>query len=175
MQCRNFNFGLTTKARGLQKCKPKMKLRSHISCSRECRRMWRNEPPPPKWTPLWELEPRWILEFSKSDWRDQNSLHWIIPHIIGKILKLRCLKWTCIIDLNTLNISYGQKKSQKSNCQFDSQPLKVKNFPDLSMNKQCVTYCWKVLDKGYNFASNLILIESLQNKLWASKVARVPI
>jgi hypothetical protein len=36
------------------------------------------------------------------------------------------------------------------------------------------TYCWKALDKGYNFASNLIAIEYFYANLWALKVARVP-
>jgi hypothetical protein len=36
-------------------------------------------------------------------------------------------------------------------------------------------YRWKALDEGYNFALNLILIEGLHTKLWAPKVARVPI
>jgi hypothetical protein len=35
--------------------------------------------------------------------------------------------------------------------------------------------CWKVLDEGYNFSSNLISIEGLHTKLWAPKIARVPI
>jgi hypothetical protein len=37
------------------------------------------------------------------------------------------------------------------------------------------TYRWKDLEDGYNFASNLILIGGLKKKLWASKVAKVPI
>jgi hypothetical protein len=36
-------------------------------------------------------------------------------------------------------------------------------------------YRWKALDKGYNFALNIILIESLHTKLWASIVAKDPI
>jgi hypothetical protein len=37
------------------------------------------------------------------------------------------------------------------------------------------TYCWKALDKNYNFALDLTLIEGLHDKLWASKVPEVPI
>jgi hypothetical protein len=37
-----------------------------------------------------------------------------------------------------------------------------------------MTYCWKALDKGYNFALDLILIRGLHAKLWGLKVARVP-
>jgi hypothetical protein len=77
--------------------------------------------------------------------------------------------------LDILNTSYGQKKGQESNCQFNSRPLKVKNFSDFLVCRWRTTHCWKVVDKGYNFASDLILIIGLHIKLWASKVARIPI
>jgi hypothetical protein len=34
---------------------------------------------------------------------------------------------------------------------------------------------WKALDEGYNFASNLTSIGGMHTKLWAFKVAEVPI
>jgi hypothetical protein len=37
-----------------------------------------------------------------------------------------------------------------------------------------VTYLQKALDKGYNFALNLISIIGLHTKLWGPKVAGVP-
>jgi len=37
-----------------------------------------------------------------------------------------------------------------------------------------VTYHWKNLDKGYNFALDLISIKGLRTKLWALKLAGVP-
>jgi hypothetical protein len=37
-----------------------------------------------------------------------------------------------------------------------------------------VTYCYKDLDKGYNFALNLISIGGLHAKLWRPKVVKVP-
>ncbi len=43
------------------------------------------------------------------------------------------------------------------------------------MCKQRATYCWKALDKGYNFALDLIVIGGLRAKLWAPKVAEIPI
>jgi hypothetical protein len=36
-----------------------------------------------------------------------------------------------------------------------------------------VKYCWKDFNKGYNFASNFILIGGLQIKLWAPKVMEI--
>jgi hypothetical protein len=37
------------------------------------------------------------------------------------------------------------------------------------------TYFWKTINKGYNFALNLTSIGGLNKKLWASKMAKVPI
>jgi len=62
--------------------------------------------------------------------------------------------------LSTYNTSYGQKKDQKSKCQFDFQPLKVKNRPNLHACRWLTTYLWKAFDKGYNFA-----LDSVQSKV----------
>jgi hypothetical protein len=64
--------------------------------------------------------------------------------------------------------------SQKSNWQFDSRPLKTRNFLDFLPFKWRATYRWKDLDKGYNFDLEVISIDGLHAKLWAPKVARVP-
>jgi hypothetical protein len=64
---------------------------------------------------------------------------------------------------------------QESNNQFDSWPLKVRNHPDLLMCRWHGTYHWKNINKGYNFALDLTSIEGMHKKLWASKVAGVPI
>jgi hypothetical protein len=50
---------------------------------------------------------------------------------------------------------------------------KVGNPPDFLAFRWQVTYCWKALNKGYNFSLNLTSIEGLHTKLWASKVAGV--
>jgi len=76
--------------------------------------------------------------------------------------------------LDILNTSYGQKKGRVSNWQFDSRPLKDKNRPDFCACRWLKTYYWKALDKGYNFASDLISIQGLHAKLWRLKVAGVP-
>jgi hypothetical protein len=39
----------------------------------------------------------------------------------------------------------------------------------------CAKYRWKALDEGYNFVLNLTSIRGLHQKLWASKVVKVPI
>jgi hypothetical protein len=84
-------------------------------------------------------------------------------------------KMGCIAHLDIWNSSYDQKKGRKSNWQFDSRPLQVGNRPDFFVCKWRAKYYWKALDKGYNFASDLIGIEGLCAKLCARKVAGVPI
>jgi hypothetical protein len=70
------------------------------------------------------------LEFNS---RDQNTSDWGVLGVIGKVLKCRCPKWPLIGHLDIFSPSYGQKKGQESNWQFDSRPLKVGNrpFPDV--------------------------------------------
>jgi hypothetical protein len=66
--------------------------------------------------------------------------------------------------INLFSIMMIQKKGQESNCQFDSWPLKVKNFLDLFICRWHATYLWKALDKGYNFALDLTSIRGLHKK-----------
>jgi hypothetical protein len=57
------------------------------------------------------------------------------------------------------------KRKAESNWQFDSQPLKVGNRPDLDACKWSGTHRWKALDKSYNFASDLVPIWGLSKEL----------
>jgi hypothetical protein len=66
------------------------------------------------------------------------------------------------------------KKSYGQVWQFDFQPLKVKNRPDFLAWRWRATYHWKDFDKGYNFASNLILIGGLHIKWCPLKIVEVP-
>jgi hypothetical protein len=97
------------------------------------------------------------------------------PYTIKKLLRRRCLKWVCMIHLNTYNTNYGRKKGQKSKCKFDSQPLKIK----IDLIYVCVGdmphIIEKILMRTTTLLANLISIGGLHNKLWASKVTRVPI
>jgi hypothetical protein len=62
-------------------------------------------------------------------------------------------------------LKHKLKKSRKSKCQFDSQPLKVKNLLDLLVSRWLVTYPWKVLNKSYKFSLDLTSIRGLHKKL----------
>jgi hypothetical protein len=128
----------------------------------------------PRQLPLWEMESRWTPEILESDCRGQNSMACDVLYIIGKLLEHRCLKWARIAHFNIWNISYGQKKGQELNCQFDSQPQKVTNRPDVLRYRGRATYRWKALDESYNFASDLTSIRGLLAKLWGSKISKVP-
>jgi hypothetical protein len=100
-------------------------------------------------------------------------MDWKVPYIIGKLLERRYLKWVHMTHLDIYNTSYGQKKGYESNWQFDSKPLKVGNRLDFVACRWRAIHCWKALDEGYNFDSNLISIEGLHTKLWGPKIARI--
>jgi len=121
------------------------------------------------------MESQWTPKTSESNFRGQKSMACSIFYIIGKLLKLKCLKWACIAHLDIWNVSYGQKKGQESNWQLDSRPKKVENRPDLLVCKQRVTYHWKALDENYNFVLDYTSIRGLLTKLWGFNVARVPV
>jgi len=113
--CCNPSLGLVTKARA---CKVVGQER------KESVREWTLTVP--RDLPPWELESWWTPRCSESDCKGQNPMDWRILYTIGKLLKLKYLKWARMTYLNIWNTSYGQKKTQKWNCQFDSQPLKVR-------------------------------------------------
>jgi len=109
-------------------------------------------------------------ENSEDDLRGQIFLPWCVLYMNGKVLKSRCPKWSRIGHLDICSSSYGQKKGQESNCQFDSRPLKVGNrsLPDVA--SRSATRRWKALDESYNFGLNLVPIRVWGEELWASKV-----
>jgi len=75
--------------------------------------------------------------------------------------------------LDIWSTSYGQKKNQESNWQFDSRPPKVGNRPDPEAFRWSATRHWKALNESYKFVSNLIPIGGLGKELWFRKVVGV--
>jgi hypothetical protein len=100
----------------------------------------------------------------------QNTLHWGVLGVIGKVLKRRYKKWPCIGHLDICSPSYGQKKGRESNWQFDSRPLKVGNRPLPDLRIESAIRRWKDLDAGYKFCSDLVAIRRHSRELWAPKV-----
>ncbi len=119
-------------------------------------------------TPLWDkcedethtpksgkLESSATTKNSELDFRGQNTLHWGFLDDIGKVLKCKCPKWPRMRHLDICSSSYGQKKGQESNWQFDSRPLKVRNRPLPGVYRSSVTWHWKALEESYNFSLDL--------------------
>jgi hypothetical protein len=95
---------------------------------------------------------------SKLNCRGQNTLHWGVLYIVGKVSKCRCLKWPCTSHSDICSTSYGWKKGRESNCQFDSRPLKVGNWPDPGVCRWSATHGWKTLKENYKFALDVVSI-----------------
>jgi hypothetical protein len=134
-------------------------------------------------TPLWpsvgvkpntskvgDLESSETPEFSELDSKAQNTSHWGVLGVIGKVLKRRYRKWPRIGHLDICSPSYGQKKGRESNWQFDSRPLKVGNRHVLDVRSGSATSRWKALFEGYNFGSDLVPIGGQGEELWSPKV-----
>jgi hypothetical protein len=119
------------------------------------------------------LESAGTPECSELDSKAQNTLHWGVLNVIGKVLKRRYRKWPRIGHSDICSPSYGQKKGRESNWQFDSRPLKVGNRPLSDVALKSATRHWKALDKSYNFGLGLVPIRAWGEELWPFKVLRV--
>jgi hypothetical protein len=134
-------------------------------------------------TPLWakcegeahtpksgNLESSGTPKNSELELKGQNTLHWSVLGVIGKVLKCRCLNWPRIGHLDIFSPSYGQKKGRESNWQFDSRPLKVRNWPLLDVCSGSATWSWKALKESYNIGLDLAPIRLGSREIWAPKV-----
>jgi hypothetical protein len=61
-----------------------------------------------------DLESSGTSENSELDCKGQNTSHWGVLGIIGKVLKRRCPKWPRMSHLDIYSPSYGQKKGWES-------------------------------------------------------------
>jgi hypothetical protein len=113
-------------------------------------------------------------ECLELDKKGQNTSHWGVLGVVGKVLKCRYRKWPRIGNSDICSPSYGQKKGRESNWQFDSRPLKVRNRPLSDVRFECATRSWKDLDEGYNFGLDLVAIQLHCRELWQFKVPGVP-
>jgi len=110
---------------------------------------------------------------SELNSRGQNTSPWSVLYTVGKVLKCRCPKWPLMSHLDIWSPSYGQKKGRESNWQFDSRPLKVRNWPDFDIFRRSATWRWKALKERHNIDLDLIPIGGLNKKLWMPKVPGV--
>jgi len=114
-----------------------------------------------------------IPKISEFHYKGQNTLHWGVFYIIGKLSKCRCWKWACVGHLDIYNTRYGKKKSRESNWQFDSRPLKVRNRPNPGAFRWTTIHYWKTFEESYKFALDLIPIGGWSKKLWPRKAPGV--
>ncbi len=135
--------------------------------SNYCHNPTLGETPIPK---VGDLESFGTPECLEFDSRDQNTSHWGVVGVIEKVLKFKCPKCPRIGHLDICSPSYGQKKGQESNWQFDSWPLKVGNRPLPDIRIGSATWRWKALEESYNFDSDLVLIKLGSREIWAPKV-----
>jgi len=130
--------------------------------------VWGWSPTLSKWG---DLESSGTPECLEFDSKAQNTSHWGVFGVIGKVLKRRYRKWHRIGHLDICSPSYGQKKKgRESNWQFDSRPLKVGNWPLPDLRIKSATRRWKDLNEGYNFDSDLVAIRLCSRELWAPKI-----
>jgi hypothetical protein len=117
-----------------------------------------------------DLESSGTPECSELDRKAQNTSHWGVLSVIGKVLKRRYRKWLRIGHLDICSSSYGKKKGRESNWQFDSRPQKVGNRPLPDLRIESAIRRWKDLDEGYKFGSDLVTIRPISRELWPPKV-----
>jgi hypothetical protein len=129
-------------------------------------------------TPLWpsvgvkpntpkvgDLESSGTPECLVLDNKAQNTSHWGVLCVIGKVFRRRYRKWPRIGHLDIFLQSYGQKKGWESNWKFDSRPVKVGNRPLPDLRIESVRCRWKDLDEGYKFGSELVAIKLRSREL----------
>jgi hypothetical protein len=99
------------------------------------------------WSPtlgkVGDLESFGTPECLELDSKDQNTSHWGVLSVIGKVLKRRYRKRPRIGHLDICSLNHGQKKGRESNWQFDSRPLKVGNRPLPDIRFERATWRWK--------------------------------
>jgi len=125
----------------------------------------------PNTSKVGDLESSGTPECLEFDSKAQNTSHWGVLGVIGKVLKLRYRKWPRIGHLDICSPSYGQKKGRESNWQFDSRPQKVGNRPLPDLRIESAICRWKDLDEGYNFGLDLVAIRPDSWELWPPKVS----
>jgi hypothetical protein len=126
------------------------------------------------WSPtlgrVGDLESSGTPECWELNSKAQNTSHWSVIGVVGKVLKRRYRKCPRIGHLDICRPSYGQKRGRESNWQFDSRPLKVGNRPLPEVWIGSAKRRWKDLDEGYKLSSDLVVIRLRSRELWAPKV-----
>jgi hypothetical protein len=91
----------------------------HVKCRNPILRECEDETHTPE---MGTWESSGTFKISEFDCKGQNTSHWGVLYIIGKLSKFKCRKWARMSYLDICSTSYDKKKGQESNWQFDSQP-----------------------------------------------------
>jgi hypothetical protein len=118
--CCNLNFGLATKAKGLQGWRPRGSSRvkakrsqgyepkknpgvtSHTPGNvKKCEGLWRSEPSHSQGNSHFgRWSPNGLSKLQRAISGGQNSMARGVLYMIGKLLECRCLKWAHIVHLD---------------------------------------------------------------------------
>jgi len=148
-------------------------IRCMLKCGAVATLLWPSVGVKPNTWKSWDMESSGTPECLELDRKGQNTSHWSVLGVIGKVLKGRYRKCPRIDNSDICSPSYGQRKGRESKCQFDSRPLKVRNRPLPDVRFESATWRWKDLDEGYNFGSGLVAIQLCSRELWWFKVPGV--
>jgi hypothetical protein len=112
-----------------------------------------------------DLESSGTPKNSELDCRGQNTSHWSVLDIIGKVLKCRCPKCLAWVIWTYAAQVMGKRRA--------TWPQKVRNRPDPNVRWRSATWRWKALEESYKIGLNFVPIEGWSEKLWWPKVSEV--
>ncbi len=148
IMCHNPSLGLATKERAYKGAGQKWSSRVTFHAPESVRDYEGMNPHIPKWAPTLGVGvPMDFQIFKGRLWGSKLiGLKSYLYH--QKALKTWMSKMGSHDPFEYLKHKLWPKEGRKLNYQFDSQPLKVENRPDLLAWRWCVTHLWKVLNKG---------------------------
>jgi hypothetical protein len=158
--CRNPNLGLMTKARVYKGAGQEWSLGITFHAPGSVGKFEGMNLHTPKWALTLGVKVLMDSQIFRERLQESKFMYWRVHYIIGKFLELKCFKWARMTHLGTWNTSYGQKKGQESNCQFDSRPLKVGNHSSFLVCRWCANIVGKLLTRH-----TALLQSSLQSKV----------
>jgi len=149
-----------------------MKPGSHISCSWECKRVWGNEPPHSQVNSHFESR---TPKFLEGNCKGQNSLDWRVFLYHWKAFETKMFKMGSHDPFKHLKHKLWPKEGPGVKLAVWLPTTKNFKSPWLPCIQVVCHIPLKSSWWGYNFSWYHTSIGGLHTKLWASKVAKVPI
>jgi hypothetical protein len=98
------------------------------------------------------LESAGTPENSKLDCRGQNTLPWNVIISLERSWSVDVENGLACTILTSAAQVMVERRAGSQNWQFNSQPLKVGNRPNLGVRRWSATHCWKAFEENYKFA-----------------------